>query len=153
VAEITVSSDSIFIFSTQNGNQITVPEISSDTAHIIMLGTHPASYQMGGGASFARGKADHSPPTSGEVMKGGTICPLLHIFMVWCLTKNMDFTFTFESHQILFSTHNGNQNHHITYLTQHTLFFCTVPYPRYNKHSMMFYTRCIYIFCTILSLK
>jgi hypothetical protein len=62
-----------------------------------------------------------------------------YVFMTLCLTKNMDkFTFTFESHLILFSTHNGNQNHHITYLTQHTLFFCTIPYLRYNIHSMMF---------------
>jgi hypothetical protein len=41
------------------------------------LGPHPASYPMGTGGSFPRGKAaDHSPPSSAEVINNGAI-PLL----------------------------------------------------------------------------
>jgi hypothetical protein len=45
-------------------------------------GASPASYSVGTGDSWVKRqvrKADHSPPTTAEVMKGGAIHVLLHI--------------------------------------------------------------------------
>jgi hypothetical protein len=44
-------------------------------------GAHPVSYPMSTGGSVSGGKADHSPPSSAEVKKGGAIPPLPHVFM------------------------------------------------------------------------
>jgi hypothetical protein len=46
--------------------------------------THPASYPMGTGGSLPgvkrpKSEADHSPPSSAEVMSGGAIHPLPHM--------------------------------------------------------------------------
>jgi hypothetical protein len=60
-------------------------QVKNSLLHSVQIdpGAHPASYPMGTGASFPGGKAtgreaDHSPPSSAEVKKGGAITPLLH---------------------------------------------------------------------------
>jgi hypothetical protein len=37
------------------------------------------------GVKRPRHAADHSPPSNAEVTNGGTVPPLLHAFMAWCL--------------------------------------------------------------------
>jgi hypothetical protein len=52
-------------------------------------GVHPASYPgaLSPGVERPGSEADHSPPSSAEVKKGGAIPPLPHVFMAWCLSN------------------------------------------------------------------
>jgi hypothetical protein len=56
--------------------------------HVVQTGSeaNPASYPMGTGGSFLRGKADHSPPTSAEIKKTWVYTSTHpYVFMAKCL--------------------------------------------------------------------